>query len=169
MSRPGARPKISTKVGADDEMAWSDRHLQHVYLWLTTNPNSPYKGSPSMVLAAMGIDKTSWQGFKKAFSTGDFHWYRFSVRVKITSSFKKVLAGFFDPVIKKKDKRGYVIDYEIKTAQNPMPLQCPPFYQGSIRLTTRGLQVSLRRTDPEMAPKYDPEGKARLLNPFRQV
>lgn len=169
MNPRGARPKISTEKGADDEMAWSDRHLQHVWLWLTTNPGSPFKGSPSMVLTAMGIDRTHWSGFKKSFSTGDFHWYRFTVRLRITASLKKLLAGSIVPIVKKRDKRGYVIGFEIKPCDDPRPLQCPPFYQGSVRLTTRGLQLSLKRTDPAIAPKHDPEGRSRLLNPFGRV
>ena len=169
MNRTGPRPRISTEKGADDEMAWSDRHLQHVWLWLTTNPGSPYKGSPSMVLTAMGIERPHWSGFKKSFNTGDFHWYRFSVRIRITASLKKLLSGFMVPVIKKRDNRGYFIYYEIKTTDNPMPLQCPPFYQGSVRITTRGLQITLKRTDPVLAAKHDPEGQRRLLNPFGRV
>ena len=169
MIRPGARHRTSTQVGADDENAWSDRHLQHVWLWLTTNPNSPYKGSPSMVLTAMGIDKPHWNGFKKGLAAGDMHWYRFSVRIRLTASFKKLLNGDFIPTVKKRDKRGYVLDFDIKKADNPLPLQCPPFYNGSIRLTTRGLQIALKRTDPPMAVKHDPEGRSRLLNPFGRV
>jgi len=169
MNRIGPRVRVSTEIGADDEKAWSDRHLQHVYLWLTTNPNSPYKSSPSMVLAALNIEKEKWPGFRKAFSTGDFHWYRFGVRIRITAGLKKILAGMFEPIVKKRDKRGYILDWEIKTVENPFPLQCPPFYQGSVKITTRGLQVSLKRTDPQMAPKHDPEGRTRLLNPFGRV
>jgi hypothetical protein len=169
MNRTGPRPKISTEKGADDEKAWSDRHLQHVWLWLTTNPNSPYKGSPTMILTAMGIDRAYWSGFKRSFGSGDFHWYRFSVRLRITAALQKILSGIIMPVVKKRDKRGYVLDFELQTIDVPHPLQCPPFYQGSIRITTRGLQVSLKRTDPVMAPRHDPESRNRLLNPFGRV
>jgi len=122
-----------------------------------------------MVMAALGIDKSAWKQFKRAFSTGDFRWYRFSIRVRMTAAMKRVLAGMYEPIIKRRNKRGYIIDYEIRTVENPMPLQCPPFYAGGIRITTKGLQLSLRRTDPAMAPKHDPEGLNRLLKPFAAV
>jgi hypothetical protein len=159
---------IIAKTGEDDENAWNDRHLQHAWLWLTTNPNSPYVGSPAMLLTAMGISREAWSDFKKAFNRANWTRYRFVVRIRMTRALKRVLAGEFDPIVLKRNKRGQVIKYEIKPALSPTPLNCPPFYRGSIRLTTRGLQLSLKRTDASLEPVHDPQGRNRLINAFQK-
>jgi hypothetical protein len=158
---------MSTKPGDDDENAWNDRHFQHVYLWLTLNPNSPYVSSPAMLLTAMGIDKVYWSSFRTGFNRADLHRYRFSVRVSLTSRFKRVLNGEYTPIVLRRDKNNRITKYEIKPAENPQPLPCPAFYRGSIKITNKGLICTLRRSEATMAPKHDPEGRNRLLNAFQ--
>jgi hypothetical protein len=160
--------KFSTVVGDDSENAWNDRHLQHAYLWLTTNPNSPYVGSPAMLFTAMGISKPVWMDFRKAFNRANFSRYRYIVRIRMTKALQKVLAGEYIPTVTKRNKRNQIIGYTITPAVNPQPLNCPPFYRGSVKLTTKGLQISLRRTDAQLAPKHDPEGRNRLINAFQK-
>ena len=41
--------------GADNDLAWNDRHLQYVWFWLTLNDKSPFCGAPNMLLHAMKI------------------------------------------------------------------------------------------------------------------
>jgi hypothetical protein len=158
----------STKPGDDDENAWNDRHLQHAYLWLTTNESSPYCGSPAMLLTAMRIDRAYWHDFRRSFNRGDLTRYRFSVRCQLTKSLQRVLAGEFEPRVIKRNRLGRVTAYEVRPAASPQPLPCPPFYRGTIGITTKGLKISLRRTDASLAPRHDPEGRARLLSPFQK-
>jgi hypothetical protein len=159
-------PDVGTKVGEDYELAWNDRHLQHVYLWLTLNPNSPYKNAPAMLLHAMGVPVERRSDFRRDLKRGDLSNFRFSVRCRLTKSFKRVLAGEYDATITKRNKNGIVIGYEVKAAVNPTPLPCPPFYRGSIRITTKGMRIMLRAHEAVMGVKHDPEGRLRLLNPF---
>jgi len=161
--------EVSTKVGEDSEGAWNDRHFQHCWIWLTKNPNSPYFGSPAMLLTALQISRPAWAGFKKAFNTANLVYYRFEVRMRMTKAFKRVLAGMYDPIILKRNKNGLIIKYDVQKSANPKPILCPPFYRGSIRITTKGLLVSLKRTDAVMATFHDPEGLQRLTNPFGKL
>jgi hypothetical protein len=158
--------KISREWGEDSEDAWNDKHFQHVYLWLTTNPNSPYRGIPIVLLAAMGIDPSARSDFKKCFETGSFARYRFGVRIRQTAAFKRVLAGLYLPEVTKRDKIGRVRGYIIRPAPNPQPLPCPPFYRGSINMSTKGLRVMLRQSDAQLAPMHNPDGADRLMNPW---
>jgi len=160
--------KIS-EWGDDNEKAWNDRHLQHAYLWLIKNPQSPYQGSIAMLFEAMHIGKEVKEDFKKAFRLGKFARYRFTTRLTMTKRFQDVLAGKFIPVVLQRNSLGRVIKWKILPNPNPQPLPCPPFYRGSIRITTRGLELALKRTDANLAPKHDPKGKERLLNPFGSV
>jgi len=155
--------------GDDNDTAWNDRHFQHAYLWLTTNANSPYYGSPAMLLTAMGIDRSVWADFRRAFGRAHFGQYRFSVRVKMTKAFQRVLAGEFTPVVLKRNSLNRIIKYKILPSPDPVPLNCPAFYRGSIKLTTRGLQIALKSTSASLAPAHDPKGKERLLSPFGKV
>lgn len=157
---------VSTTPGEDTEMAWSDRHLQHCYLWLTSSPSSPYKGSPTMMFAAMGIEKVYWSDFKKNLAKGDFHWYRFSVRLRMTQNFKNIIAGIFEPIVLKRNVKGVITKWVIKRAINPQPLPCPQFYTGGIKITTRGLKLTMQSTDATLASRYDPEGLRRLTKAF---
>jgi hypothetical protein len=160
--------KLSTTPGDDSEDAWNDRHFQHVYLWLTTNPSSPYCGSPAMLLTAMGIDKAYWNDFRRAFNLGDLRRYRMSVRISLTRSFGRVLAGNYAPKVLKRNRLNRVIKYEVKPAVAPQPLPCPAFYRASIQMTSKGLALALKRTDANLAPRYDPAGMQRLTDPFQR-
>lgn len=161
--------EVSSKVGEDSEGAWNDKHFQHCWIWLTKNPNSPYFGSPAMLLTALYIAKPAWQQFKKSFRTGNLSYYRFGVRMRMTRAFKNVLNGTYEPVVLKRNSRGIIIKYEVRKSDNPKPIPCPPFYRGSIKITTKGMTLSLRRTDASMATFHDPEGLQRLTNPFGRV
>jgi hypothetical protein len=119
-----------------------------------------------MLFTAMKIDKRYWNDFRKAFNRGIFDRYRFSVRLGLTASLKRVLAGYYVPIVLQKNRLNRVIRYSVHEAVEKVPLPCPPFYVGGIRITTKGLQLSLKRTDELLAPKHDPEGVSRLTNAF---
>ena len=158
--------KISRVWGEDSEDAWNDKHFQHVYLWLTMNPNSPFKGTPNVLLAAMNIDSSARGDFKRAFAEGNFRRFRFGVRIRQTAAFKRVLSGLYEPEVLARDKIGRVKKFVIRPAVNPRPLPCPPFYRGSINISAKGLRVMLRQSDATLAPMHNPDGAARLLNPW---
>lgn len=157
----------STVVGDDDENAWNDRHFQHCYLWLTTNPSSPYCGAPAMLFTALRIDRAYWGDFRRAFSQARMQRYRFSVRVTLTRAFQRVLAGEYIPVIVKRNKLNRVTHYKVLPNPHPQALPCPAFFRGSISITTKGLKLALKRTDASLTPYHNPEGAARLMAPFK--
>jgi hypothetical protein len=161
--------KVSTVRGEDDEMAWNDAHFQHVYFWLVRNPNSPYFGAPSMLMGALKVEPVYRENMKKAFQRANFSNFRFSTRITITAALKRVLSGLYEPEILSRTKKGIVLKFVIRPAANPQPLACPPFYRGSIKMTPQGMKVQLRQSDAVMATSHNPDGVARLKNPWGKL
>jgi hypothetical protein len=158
---------MDTTPGADDPDAWNDAHLKFVYFWLTRNDASPYKGAPTVLLTAMKIEPVHWDRFKQFFNrTHNRREFRLIVRRGLTQGFKNVLAGLYEVEILKRCKLGYVRKFTIKPAVTPRPLSCPQFYRGSIAITTKGLRIMTASHDCKLAALHDPEGRARLTNPF---
>ena len=152
--------------GSDNDLAWNDRHLQYVWLWLTLNELSTYCGAPNMLLAAMKIYPTLRSNYKKMFGAGKLI-IRFGVRKMLTYRLREICGGRYTPRVDKRDRRGRVIRFTILEEVNPQPYPMPAFYRGNLQLTTKGLRVSVRSAIQVNAPRVSPnEAKDRLLNPF---
>jgi hypothetical protein len=135
--------------------------MQYVWLWLTQNEQSPYRGSQAMVLAAMDVDKRFWSDLRKGFKKGKLI-IRYSVRIRLTAKFKLLLSGAFVPRVERVNKLGVITKYSILPAVTPQPLPIPAWIKGSIRITTKGLQLMVKGT-PAIQPSGD---RNRLFNPF---
>ena len=152
--------------GADNDLAWNDRHLQYVWLWLTLNESSPFCGAPNMLLHAMRIHPALRSNLKKMFETGKLI-LRFSVRKMLTYRLREICGGRYTPRVDKRDRRGRVIRFTILEEVNPQPYPIPAFYRGNLQVTTKGLRLSVRRAVQVNTPRVSPnEAKDRLLNPF---
>ena len=152
--------------GSDNDLAWNDRHLQYVWLWLTLNELSPYCGAPNMLLAAMKIYPTLRSNYKKMFGAGKLI-IRFGVRKMLTYRLKEVCSGKYTPRVDKRDRRGRVIRFTILEESNPTAYPIPVWYRGNLQITTKGLRVFVRRSEQVNAPRVSPnEAKDRLFNPF---
>jgi len=147
--------------GDDNDLAWNDRHLQYVWLWLLRNERSPYYGCPSMLLTAMDVDRPHWPSLRKAGRSGKYY-IRFSVRVRLTARFKVVLSGEFLPRIDKRTRNGIVRAFTLLPQETPIPLPMPPWIRGSIKITSKGIQLMVSSASK---PRVFGE-KSRLFNPF---
>ena len=157
-----------TDEGLDTDLAWNDRHLQYVYLWLVNNPSSPYKSSPAMLLTAMDVDKCHWSSLRRSLKAGKLY-IRFSVRMRLTAKLKMVIDGQVTPRIDKRDSKNRIIKYTILPASNPQAISIPQWIKGGIRVTTKGLQLLVRQTASCFTSRHDPQDKERLTNPFGRV
>lgn len=155
------------KYYADEENVWNDEHFRHCWDWLIKNDSSPFKGAPTMLAAAMYITKERRKQWALTMRRKDRPTLMgYATRLKRTIHLKKILAGIITPVVHFRRSNGVVQRFEIVISANPVPLNCPPFYVGRINLGRGGPRVTLRRTDAMMVTRHDPEGQARLLNPF---
>jgi len=151
-----------TEIGYDTDLAWNDEHLCYVYFWLTENPESPYKGAPSMLLSALNVRKESWGDYKKQMRKRDL-WLRYSTRIWLTARMKFVLSGGVIPRIDKRDKNGNVRKFSILPAANPVPIPIPNWYRGTIKMTAKGLKVFVQSAHQ---PALVSKDKSRIVNPF---
>ena len=156
----------TTGIGDDCDNAWNDAHLSHCWRWLYENPQSPYAGSKLMVLDGLKITTKHKQDIKRWLDGKSPYKYSFSTRLRMTTSFKRVLAGYYEPVVTQRKPDGTPKKWEMRDAVNPKPLNCSSFYRGTISLHKKGFSLGFVRTDAFLDPKHDPKGKNRLLNAF---
>jgi hypothetical protein len=150
----------------DSDMMWSDAHFRHCWNWLLNSDQSPCKGSPAMIVHGLGIRRAKMQDWKRRFGRADPFDMAYKTRMRMTARFKRLLSGVVEVVPTKINKNGMVIGCEVRPLVHPRPLNCPAFYRGSIAIGRHGMKVVLKRTDAVMATKHNPDGIARLTNPF---
>lgn len=156
----------AAKIGEDNDVAWNDRHIQYVWLWLTMNEKSPFCSAPNMLLEALKIHPTLKSKFKKQFNTGDM-WLRFSTRRMITYRLKEICGGKYLPRVDKRDSKGRIFRFTILENPNPAPYPIPAFYRGTLHVTTKGIKLFVRGAVQVNAPRVSKnEEKEKLLNPF---
>ena len=156
----------SKDPNSDTDLVWSDAHFRYCWAWLLTSDQSPYKGSPAMIVHGLGVPKHKMRNWKFRFRKTEPFDMAFATRMRMTARFKKVMNGLVETIAVRRDKLGRVLECEVRPVAYPKPLNCPPFYRGSISMGRNGMKVILKRTDAIMAPKHNPEGIQRLTNPF---
>lgn len=150
----------------DEERVWNDAHLRFCFYWLVGNQQSPFYRGRLMLMAALNIRKEKRLDWIRKFRDKRPMAIYYKTRVVLTARFKEILAGVYVPKVLKRGSDGRILKFEIEVSLDPKPLNCPPFYVGRINLGQNGPKVTFRRTDVIMVPRHNPEGMARLLNPF---
>lgn len=147
----------------DTDVAWSDKHIVHVYLWLLDDERSPFYRAPTMLFGVAGMPSVMKSYLVKNMRKGMPTFLRFQWRMAVTRRLKAIQSGEITVRVDRRNKLGWVRKYTVLPSADPQPLPIPPYLKATINLTANGPRVMLGQSTVLKPPRGD---KSRLLNPF---